>query len=133
MQSSATHSTSDSPILLLKLPEEFLLEIALGTDLIGIKGLRLTCRQLRSIAREALIRAAPPVKLDALWVLVDELQKWDSSKRIPQIFLGPSREGMATQQAEELVRHSMTDHGRAKCRNVIRAAVQASEARDDRS
>lgn len=118
---------SDTPCKLLNLPEELLLNIALHTDVIGIKGLALTCRQLRPLAQEALLRSAPAVAMGALWILVEELQKWEFSSKIPHICLGTSERGADSQQIAELVRVWMTRSGHRRCRDIIQRMAEAAE------
>lgn len=58
---------------LLDLPDELLLEIGMSIDAFGLRRLSLTCRRLRHVGQEALIRTAvlPPRNI---WNLTDTLR-----------------------------------------------------------
>jgi hypothetical protein len=64
---------SDPEAAILKLPDELLLEVAKDVDVIGLRGLSLTCRRMQPIAQEALIRNATLSPMH-IWKLVETLR-----------------------------------------------------------
>lgn len=115
----ATVSSPKMANAMLKLPDELLLAIALELDPLAIKCFSLTCRRLRPVAREALIRSTAPVVLYNVWVLFDELQQYDLGHKISHLCLGSSVRGTVSDHAEDYFRDTVLEGGMQKCCDII--------------
>jgi hypothetical protein len=109
---------SDPEAAILKLPDELLLDIANNVDVVGLHGLALTCRRIRPIAQEALVRngTLTPIKI---WMLIDTLQTHpELAMALSHLRLGPITKEQAISMMETSEAHK-TQAYHSSCCDII--------------
>lgn len=88
-------ATSHSKAAILRLPEELLVHITEDVDITDLHVLSITCRRIRPIAQEGLVRRAT-LPLKNVWKLVDLLQAYSTLViSFTHLRLGPISEDAA--------------------------------------
>jgi hypothetical protein len=129
---------SDPEAAILKLPDELLLDIANNVDVISLHGFALTCRRMRPIAQEALVRNATLSPIN-IWKLVETLQAHPGlAIALTHLRLGPMTQEHAINMIETSEAHeTQADH--STCCDIIpglyphtdKSASKDSKARVD--